>query len=181
MATVPIEAWPAESASTLPDKTAAPFWKLFISPHTEISASTSITPTSSLFHSRLPGGGGSINLGQPSVQFLPLSELFVSAAESFIIKGSWFAGATSLFLRLFRPVEALKADFIATPAGSEPGTPGGRPCIWLWHVHVACDPGGGFASGEPEAKLKGGQTWDEERAKDSEGFSRSEPRISTSS
>lgn len=38
----------------------------------------------------------SINLGQPSVQFLPLSELFVSAAESFIIKGSWFAAAMSL-------------------------------------------------------------------------------------
>lgn len=32
-----------------------------------------------------------VNLGQLSVQFLPLSELFVSAAESFIIMGSWCA------------------------------------------------------------------------------------------
>lgn len=32
-----------------------------------------------------------INLGQLSAQFLPLSELFVSAAESFIIMGSWCA------------------------------------------------------------------------------------------
>lgn len=35
--------------------------------------------------------GSGINLGQVSVQFLPLSELFVSAAESFIIMGSWCA------------------------------------------------------------------------------------------
>lgn len=32
-----------------------------------------------------------VNLGQLSAQFLPLSELFVSAAESFIIMGSWCA------------------------------------------------------------------------------------------
>lgn len=109
---LPSRPGPAESASTLPDKTAAPFWKLFISPHTEISASTGITPHLVLIPQSTSWRGGPINLGQPSVRFLPLSELFVSAAESFITKGSWFAGATALFLRLFGPVDALKGDFV---------------------------------------------------------------------
>lgn len=37
-----------------------------------------------------------VNLGQHSVQFLPLSELFASAAESFIIMGSWYAKGKGL-------------------------------------------------------------------------------------
>lgn len=36
-------------------------------------------------------GRADINLGQLSAQFLLRSELFVSAAESFIIIGSWCA------------------------------------------------------------------------------------------
>lgn len=37
-----------------------------------------------------------VNLGQLSLQYLPLSELFLSAAESFIIMGGWCAEGTAL-------------------------------------------------------------------------------------
>lgn len=54
-----------------------------------------------------------INLGQLSAQFLPLSELFAGAAESFIIMGSWCAKGEAWLLS-DRAVNAMDLGKITT-------------------------------------------------------------------
>ena len=51
------------------------------------------------------GGMVDINLGQLYAQFLPLSELFASAPESFIIMGSWCAKVKAWLLAWNSPFE----------------------------------------------------------------------------
>lgn len=82
---------------SVPVRTIVSSWKLFTSRLTPSPAAV-LTSHSTLFASPvlLPEETGwkdgegkvDINLGQLSAQFLPLSELFVSAAESFIVMGS---------------------------------------------------------------------------------------------
>ena len=90
---------------SVPVRTIVSSWKLFTSRLT-LSPAAVLTSHSTLF--TLPvllpeetvgkdgEGKVDINLGQLSAQFLPLSELFVSAAESFIVMGSWCSNRVRL-------------------------------------------------------------------------------------
>lgn len=72
---------------------------LHFSPHAQFCGCANITlhlvhsPQSTSWRNggKSKEGMVDVNLGQLSVQFLPLRELFVSAAESFIIMGCWCA------------------------------------------------------------------------------------------
>lgn len=99
------EAWSDQQTIQISDvapsvsvKTSVSPWKLFTSHLTPSSVAVqtllfTLFTVPSLLPEEMGGkskeGMGDVNLGQLSVQFLPLRELFVSAAESFIIMGCW--------------------------------------------------------------------------------------------